>query len=67
MRWTLSTWNQVAPASFDFAQDKPCRQSRGRLDLGAAGGNARRTAAGTAALHFVIDSLTGHTWISGVV
>src|ERR1019366_2959829 len=27
----------VAPASFDFAQDKPCRLSRGRLALGATG------------------------------
>jgi hypothetical protein len=40
----------VAPASFDLAQDKPCRLSRGRLALGAAGEDARRTAAGTAAL-----------------
>jgi tRNA(adenine34) deaminase len=43
-----------APASFEFAQDMPCRRSRGRLALGAAGVDARRTAAGTAALRSVV-------------
>jgi hypothetical protein len=54
--WPLNDW--VAPASFDFAQDKPCRLARelalslpkGRFALGAAAGDARRTAAETAAL-----------------
>src|ERR1017187_3844881 len=36
----LSTSILVAPASFDFAQDKPCRLSRGHLALAGGGGGA---------------------------
>src|ERR1039458_4966218 len=38
----LSTSILVAPASFDFAQDKPCRLSRGHLALAGGGGTPPR-------------------------